>query len=369
MVNHSLLQKVLNQMYSIKGTALKWFDSYLSDCSVCVQINNSVSQELDLPISVPHGFCAGPILFNTYISTLTSFLDSSNCDLLGYVDNNTILACIDPNVQNNKQQVIGSMQNSLEKNKHWMCLNMLNMNDQKTKFIMYGNNAQLSKCSTKHIKIGDEIIGCSDMINLLGIYMTITSPSREHIKKMCNVAMYNLYNIRSLHGQFNSKTTQTSIYGLVTSHLDYTNAIYSKLPISTIRPMIRVKNLAAKLVLNSRDRDTSLTNTRHILHWHPIKERSIYKCLTILHPCVHGTGPVIISNLIKIKPIGRSLRSNNLKCMLDIPRTNRATYGDRAFLVHASKLWNNLSCELKSIMDIHKFKKELKPHLFKSACG
>ena len=34
MVNHGLLLKVLNQMYSIKGTALRWFDSYLSNCSV-----------------------------------------------------------------------------------------------------------------------------------------------------------------------------------------------------------------------------------------------------------------------------------------------------------------------------------------------
>ena len=75
-VNHSLLLKVLSQMYSIKGTALKWFDSCLSDCSVCVQINNSVSQELDLPFSVPQGSCAGPILFNIYISILTSFFDS-----------------------------------------------------------------------------------------------------------------------------------------------------------------------------------------------------------------------------------------------------------------------------------------------------
>ena len=49
MVNHSLLLKVLNQTYSINGTALKWFNSYLSNRSVCVQINNSVSQELDLP--------------------------------------------------------------------------------------------------------------------------------------------------------------------------------------------------------------------------------------------------------------------------------------------------------------------------------
>ena len=102
MVNHSLLLKVLNQMYSIKRIALKWFDFSLSDCSVCVQINNSVSQELYFPFSVPQRSCAGPILFNIYISTLTSFLDSSNCDLLGYANDNTISVCIDPNVQNNE---------------------------------------------------------------------------------------------------------------------------------------------------------------------------------------------------------------------------------------------------------------------------
>ena len=136
MVNSSLLLQVLNQTYCVKGTALKWFDSYLSNLSVCVQINNSVSQELDLPFSVPQGSSAGLILFNIYISTLTRFLGSSNCDLLGYADDNTISACIDTNVQNDKQQVIGNIQNSLEKSQHWMHLNRLKMNNQKTKFIM-----------------------------------------------------------------------------------------------------------------------------------------------------------------------------------------------------------------------------------------
>ena len=135
------------------------------------------------------------------------------------------------------------------------------------------------------------------------------------------------------------------------------------------RPLIRAQNLAAKLVLNSRDKDISSTKAKQILHWLPIKERSIYKCLTILHPYVHGTGPGIISNLIKTKTIRRLLRSNSLKHMLDIPMTNRVTYGDRAFSVHASKLWNNLPCELKDIKDISKFKKELKTHLYKSAYG
>ena len=244
-VNHSLLLKVLNQTYSIKGTALKWFGSCLSNHSVCVQINNSVSQELDLPFSMPQGSSAGPILFNIYISTLTSFLGSSNFDLLGYADDNTISTGIDPNGQNNEQQVIGNIQNSLEKTKHWMCLNRLKMNNQKTKFSMYGNNVQLSKCSTKHIKICDEIIGGSDMINFLGINIDNNLSFKEHIKKECKVAIYNLHNIRSLREHLNNKTTQTLIHGLVTSHLDYINAIFSTLPASTIRPMIGAQNLAA----------------------------------------------------------------------------------------------------------------------------
>ena len=179
--------------------------------------------------------------------------------------------------------------------------------------------------------------------------------------------MYNLHNIRSLHDHLNNKTTQTLIYGLVTSHLDYINANYSTLQASTIRPLNRAQNLAAKLVLNSRGKDISSSKAKQTLHWLPIKERSIYKCLTILHPCIHRTGPGIISNLIKTKTNIRSLRSNSLKHMFDISMTNRVTYGDRAFSVHASKLWNNLLCELKYIKDINMFKKELKTHLYKLA--
>ena len=86
-----------------------------------------------------------------------------------YADDNTISTCIDPNVKNKEQQIVGKIQNSIEKTKHWMCLNRLKMNDQKPNFIMYGNNVQLAKCSTKHIKVGEETIVGSDKINLLGI--------------------------------------------------------------------------------------------------------------------------------------------------------------------------------------------------------
>ena len=286
-----------------------------------------------------HHFISEPIFVPvTYILVpLLSYLSPSDCDILGYADDNTISTCIDPNVQNNEQQVVGKIQNSVETTKHWMCLNRLKMNDQKTNF-MYGNKAQLAKCSTKHIKIGEETIVGSDKINLLGIDIDKNLTFKEHIKKKCKIAMYNLYNIRSLRQHLNNKTTQTLIYGLVTSHLDYINAIYSTLPASTTKPLNRIQNLAAKPVLNSRDKDISSSKAKQALHWLPIRERSLYKCVTILHPCIHGIGPGIIRNLIKTKTSRRSLRSDSLEYMLEIPRTNRVTYGDRAFSIYASKL-------------------------------
>ena len=99
------------------------------------------------------------------------------------------------------------------------------------KYLSY--KVQLAKCSTKHSKIGEETIVGSDKINLLGIDIDKNLTFKEHIKKKCKIAMYNLYNIRALRQHLNNKTTQTLIYGLVTSHLDYINAIYSTLPAST----------------------------------------------------------------------------------------------------------------------------------------
>ena len=85
------------------------------------------------------------------------------------------------------------------------------MNYQKTKFIMYGNNVQLSKCSTKHIRIGEKIIGGSGMINPVGINIDNNLSFKEQIKKKCKVAMYNLHKIRSLCEHLNNETTQTLI--------------------------------------------------------------------------------------------------------------------------------------------------------------
>jgi hypothetical protein len=65
--SHILLLAKLSKM-GIRGTALEWFQNYLSGRSQKVDINGSLSDLLALDIFVIQGRILGPILFLCYIN-------------------------------------------------------------------------------------------------------------------------------------------------------------------------------------------------------------------------------------------------------------------------------------------------------------
>ena len=80
------------------------------------------------------------------------------------------------------------------------------------------------------------------------------------------------------------------VFGLVTSHLDYANALYIGLPDCDIAKLQQVQNAAAKLVLNKTKYD-SATEALKELHWLPIRCRVIHKLLTLVYKALKGNAP------------------------------------------------------------------------------
>ena len=62
--------KIFHNDFGIKETPLKWVESYLTQKTMKVIIDNSSSKTEHLKLGVPQGSCAGPVIFTMYIAPL-----------------------------------------------------------------------------------------------------------------------------------------------------------------------------------------------------------------------------------------------------------------------------------------------------------
>ena len=74
-VDHAILLSRLKHNFGIRGTALNWFQSYLSDRKQYVLIYDQKSTETSLDFDVPQGSMLGPVLFILYIPPLTYLIE------------------------------------------------------------------------------------------------------------------------------------------------------------------------------------------------------------------------------------------------------------------------------------------------------
>ena len=155
--------------------------------------------------------------------------------------------------------------------------------------------------------------------------------------------------------------------GLVISHLDYANALYSGLPDVDIKKLQRIQDIAAKIVTQSGKYDSS-TAAQKALHWLPIRQRIDFKVCTLVFRSLHGMAPGYLADLLKPDQSRKpGLRSQNTTGVLHVPFTRRKTFAERSFSVFGPKTWNSLPNTLQTNMDYGKFRSGLKAHLFAKA--
>ena len=77
------------------------------------------------------------------------------------------------------------------------------------------------------------------------------------------------------------------------------------------------------------------------LHWLPIKFRCQYKIATLVYRHFEGSLPPYLSSSLCTYEPSRSLRSSNEK-LLNIPKLNLKSFGQRSFSFMVPSLWNSL---------------------------
>ena len=149
-------------------------------------------------------------------------------------------------------------------------------------FIIFASKRQLGKCVTTSIDVNNTIVKCSPIIKYLGALLDQHLQLSQHIIRKCRTAMINLQMIKFLRPSLTQKTAHMLVRGLVTSHLDYCNAIFAALPKVLLKILQKVQNISAKLVLGYNKYDSS-TMALKTLHWLPIKKRIDFMILSLVH--------------------------------------------------------------------------------------
>ena len=93
---HSILLNILQQDVGVVGTALNWFDSFLSGRKKRILVGDKTSDDFNLNCGVPQGSCMGPISFTLYVSRLFNIISQHLLSVHGCVDDTQIYLSFRP---------------------------------------------------------------------------------------------------------------------------------------------------------------------------------------------------------------------------------------------------------------------------------
>ena len=135
-VCHSVLLRILSDELGIRGTALRWFKSFLTGRARRVMVDGH------LKLGVPQGSVLGPILFNLYTRSISKVLSSAGFSSSGYADDNSGLCAFTHHTS--YDVIMNNLPECFEKLRAWMNHPFLKINKTETEVIIFGSQSFLS---------------------------------------------------------------------------------------------------------------------------------------------------------------------------------------------------------------------------------
>jgi len=189
---------------------------------------------------------------------------------------------------------------------------------------------------------------------------------RSHVAKTVSACFAVLRQLRSVRRSVPRSVFQSLVTSLVLTRLDYGNATLAGIPLYQLKRLQSVMNSAARLVFSSSRYDR-ITPLLRQLHWLKAAERIDYKLALLAYKCQQGAAPSYLADELR-QPADfearRRLRSASSSSLI-IRRTRLSTFGERAFPIAASRVWNGLPQHVTSAQSLSVFRIRLKTHLFR----
>ncbi len=159
-VKHTLLLKKLLKI----NIDTDWFDSYLSNRTQSVRVNDTISSKLNVDYGGPQGSILGPLLFNIFVPEFIG-----DCTLVQYADDTQLLHS---GSLDDLKLVISRKEETMRISRAYFLRQGLMMIANKTQCIFIGTRQLLSKIPLNvKIELQDDIIEPVINVKNLGVFL------------------------------------------------------------------------------------------------------------------------------------------------------------------------------------------------------
>lgn len=140
-----LLKKL--EGFGVRGTALGWFESYLSDRRQCVRIGQHISNSRCVEFGVPQGSILGPTLFLMYMEDIHN-LPFREAETVCYADDTAIIFH-----GSDWNHASCNAEHGLSLVSDWLKRNLLTLNVQKSEFLCFHKTSATAPTSLSSITV------------------------------------------------------------------------------------------------------------------------------------------------------------------------------------------------------------------------
>ena len=331
-VDHNILLSKLERC-GVRGTALKWFQSYLYGRKQICRINNTESSKTNIHCGVPQGSNLGPLLFLIYINDLPHCLQTTTASMFA---DDTNLSC----TGRTSADIEYKINKDLDNIRKWIICNKLTLNLKKTEFMIIGSKPRLDTISeTPKILYGDYQLKRIKQKKTLGLIIDDQLKWNEWNNEQCKTISKGVALLRNAKDFVSQEVLATMFNSLVLPYFNYCSTVWHGNNSSHTDNLFKLQKRAARIITNS---DYSIRSTQifETLQWQPIKTIFDKRELIMMFKVLKGMAPDYLKTLFHIcNNTSYSLRTNNLKISLPKPKTN---FLKKSFAYRGATSWNKL---------------------------
>ena len=332
-IDHDLLSKKLT-LYGLSSDTLHLNSSFLSNREQLVCINTIKSDFLTVKYGIPQVSVLGPLLFSLYINDLPLFIKAL-CEL--FADGTTIHSS-----HSNLNNLLLSLQESINKLLQWTELNHMSLNSYKTKYMTITTRQKRQNISSRMpLYIGNEKIFKVATHKVLGVTNDNNLSWTNHVNELTKRVSRKLYQLSKIKHLLNAHARKLFFHAHIQPITDYTSTLWDSTSAHTLKPLVSIHKRALKLTLL---KSTSLTaHDYKLLDVLPLKLKLEFNKGIIMHKIVSGYAP---SNL----KLNFHSNQNRHSHKLVVPRP-RLDLFKCSVMYSGGNLWNNLPLSIKILSD------------------